>query len=99
MACIRRTIMQRNMMKSIKAELFVGLFVLMCIAAGIHPATPSGSTKTTGAADNVRDKATRDELPPSKLPLHFVPHERIALVGGSLAERMNLFGTFESLLH
>jgi putative membrane-bound dehydrogenase-like protein len=27
------------------------------------------------------------------------PHERIALVGNSLAERMNLFGHFESLLH
>jgi hypothetical protein len=31
--------------------------------------------------------------------LRFAPHERIALVGGSLAERMNLFGNFESLLH
>src|SRR5206468_4389326 len=33
------------------------------------------------------------------LPLHLLPHERIAFVGGSLAERMNLFGNFESLLH
>ncbi|MEX0614194.1 MAG: PVC-type heme-binding CxxCH protein, partial [Pirellulales bacterium] len=32
-------------------------------------------------------------------PLQFGSGERIALVGNSLAERMNLFGHFESLLH
>lgn len=31
--------------------------------------------------------------------LRFHQHERIALVGNSLAERMNLYGHFESLLH
>jgi putative heme-binding domain-containing protein len=41
----------------------------------------------------------RPELPPSKLPLAFVEGERIALVGNSTAERMNLFGHFEALLH
>jgi putative heme-binding domain-containing protein len=35
----------------------------------------------------------------ASLPLRFEPGERIALVGNSLAERMNLFGHFESLLH
>ncbi|MCI0334550.1 MAG: GDSL-type esterase/lipase family protein [Planctomycetes bacterium] len=35
----------------------------------------------------------------SSLPLRFTPHERIALVGNSLAERMNLYGHFEALLH
>ena len=39
------------------------------------------------------------KLPPSALPLEFVPHEHVALVGNSLAERMNLFGNFETLLH
>ncbi len=33
------------------------------------------------------------------LPVRFQPGERIALVGNSLAERMNLFGNFETLLH
>ncbi|WP_148075738.1 DUF7133 domain-containing protein [Bythopirellula goksoeyrii] len=33
------------------------------------------------------------------LPLWLHKHERIALVGNSLAERMSLFGHFESLLH
>ena len=34
--------------------------------------------------------------PAQALPLQFVPKERIAFVGNSLAERMNLFGHFES---
>jgi len=39
------------------------------------------------------------DLPASTLPLQFIKGERIALVGNSTAERMNLFGHFESLLH
>ena|GEM_PF-93951 len=34
-----------------------------------------------------------------KEPVDFVQGQRIAMVGNSLAERMNLFGHFESLLH
>lgn len=41
----------------------------------------------------------RPALPPSRLPLEFIDGERIALVGNSTAERMNLFGHFETLLH
>ena len=41
----------------------------------------------------------RPDLPPSELPLEFLPNERIAFLGNSLAERMNLFGHFETLLH
>lgn len=41
----------------------------------------------------------RPELPESSLPLKFVSGEKIALVGNSLAERMNLFGHFETYLH
>jgi putative heme-binding domain-containing protein len=37
--------------------------------------------------------------PPSSLPLQFTPREHLALMGNSLAERMNLFGHFETLLH
>src|SRR5215218_4250652 len=44
-------------------------------------------------------RAKRPDLPPSKLPLEFIKGERIALVGNSTAERMNLFGHFETLLH
>lgn len=41
----------------------------------------------------------RPALSPSRLPLEFNKGERIAFVGNSFAERMNLFGHFETLLH
>lgn len=41
----------------------------------------------------------RPALPPSQLPLRFLKGERIGFLGNSLAERMNLFGHFETLLH
>jgi putative heme-binding domain-containing protein len=44
-------------------------------------------------------RPARPALPPSKLPLEFIDGERIALVGNATAERMNLFGHFETLLH
>jgi putative heme-binding domain-containing protein len=44
-------------------------------------------------------RPARPTLPPSGLPLEFIAGERIALVGNSTAERMNLFGHFETLLH
>ena len=44
-------------------------------------------------------RPARPPLPPSRLPLELLDGERIALVGNSTAERMNLFGHFESLLH
>jgi hypothetical protein len=36
---------------------------------------------------------------PARLPLAFIKGERIAFLGNSQAERMNLFGHFETLLH
>ncbi len=44
-------------------------------------------------------RPARPALPASRLPLEFVQGERIAFLGNSLAERMNLFGHFETLLH
>ncbi len=41
----------------------------------------------------------RPELPASKLPLEFLQGERVGFLGNSFAERMNLFGHFETLLH
>lgn len=46
-----------------------------------------------------KPRPKRPELPPSTLPLQFVNNERVALVGNSTAERMNLFGHFEAMLH
>ena len=53
-------------------------------------------------ADNLltpQPRAKKPELPASKLPLEFIKGERIALVGNSTAERINLFGHFETYLH
>ena len=44
-------------------------------------------------------RPARPALSPSSLPLQFIDGERVALVGNSTAERMNLFGHFETLLH
>ena len=44
-------------------------------------------------------RPARPPLPSGRLPLELVDGERIALIGNSTAERMNLFGHFESLLH
>ena len=41
----------------------------------------------------------RPDLPASRLPLKFLQGERVAFLGNSVAERMNLFGHFEILLH
>jgi putative heme-binding domain-containing protein len=62
-----------------------------------------GSSKPgTATADELLKlplRPRRPDLPPSRLPLQFIQGERIALVGGSTAERMNLFGHFETSLH
>ena len=44
-------------------------------------------------------RPARPALPPSSLPLEFIDGERIAFVGNSTAERLDMFGTFETLLH
>ena len=44
-------------------------------------------------------RPARPALAPSALPLQFLDGERVALYGNSTAERMNLFGHFEALLH
>ena len=44
-------------------------------------------------------RPARPPLPPSRLPLEFQDGERIAFVGNSTAERLDMFGTFEALLH
>ena len=44
-------------------------------------------------------RPARPALPPSRLPLELLDGERVALLGNATAERMNLFGNFEALLH
>jgi putative heme-binding domain-containing protein len=56
--------------------------------------------KLTAAEDMLKPvpRAPKPALPPSKLPLELVQGERIALIGNSTAERMSLFGYFETFL-
>ncbi|MFO0789124.1 MAG: GDSL-type esterase/lipase family protein [Pirellulales bacterium] len=57
------------------------------------------SSATADAPPQIAVADPTAKLPPSTLPLRFIKHEHIAFVGNSLAERMNLVGNFEALLH
>lgn len=64
------------------------------------PATPTADPlKTAREMLAIPPRPARPTLPPSRLPLELIAGERIAVLGNSTAERMNLFGHFESLLH
>jgi putative heme-binding domain-containing protein len=60
---------------------------------------PGDAFKTANELLAVPPRPARPALPPSVLPLDFLQGERIALLGGSLGERMNQHGHFEALLH
>jgi hypothetical protein len=75
------------------------VMLLTCVA---EPALSQRKGPPKGEADQLLKPGPRPKraaLPPSKLPLELVKGERIALLGNSTAERMNLFGHFETLLH
>ncbi len=74
-------------------KLLFAIVLSACVGLNADAAMPSLPIPKTPAAP------AGAKLPPSALPLRFVPHEHIALVGNSLVERMNLFGNFEALLH
>jgi putative heme-binding domain-containing protein len=78
-----------------------GVGLAVCLAAGTAlAATPAADPWQTAREFLAQPpRPARPELPPSRLPLEFLPGERIAFVGNSTAERMNLFGHFETLLH
>jgi len=69
------------------------------------PDAEKGEKKETDPFRTAREllapkpRPARPALPPSTLPLQFLEGERIAIYGNSTAERMNLFGHFEALLH
>ena len=81
----------------------LALPILLVAFAALAP-TEAFSQRKKGAAKGPpilkpAPRPKRPDLPPSKLPLEFIPGERIAIVGNSLAERMNLYGHFETMLH
>jgi putative heme-binding domain-containing protein len=79
-----------------------GLILAACLTTGGQSTWSVAQTPSKELAEQLLalpPRPPRPALPPSRLPLEFLPNERIALLGNSLAERMNLFGHFESLLH
>jgi len=68
-------------------------------AARGNEAAASDPLKTAREILKPAARPARPALPPSRLPLDLLDGERIALIGNSTAERMNLFGHFETLLH
>ena len=83
------------------------LFILMvglCLACGRtfaadEPIKEADPLKTARDLLTIPPRPARPTLPPSRLPLEVLDGERIVLVGNSTAERMNLFGHFETLVH
>src|SRR5437868_13085876 len=86
-----------------------GLIITLAIS-GTPAQTPKKDDKKAAKKDKPSTKTAEDllkpgsrpkkpPLPPSELPLKFVKGERIAFVGNSLAERMNIYGHFEPMLH
>ena len=72
---------------------------LLAASLLLSNSSPCRAATPSVARPEIAATQTDTKLPPSALPLRFVKHEHIALVGNSLAERMNLFGNFEALLH
>lgn len=86
-----------------KAMRFAALLAIM--TTGQLLAGPAKCAVAAGASPNSAEqllklppRPTRPALQPSTLPLDFIRGERIALIGNSTAERMNLFGHFETRL-
>ncbi|MDB6069655.1 MAG: putative rane-bound dehydrogenase [Verrucomicrobiales bacterium] len=76
-------------------------FVSLILQAGL-PLGAGAEESTPRTADVVlapQPRPARAALAESRLPLEFMQGERLAFVGGSLGERMNLSGYFETLLH
>ena len=92
-------------MKNVNKLLICGAIVgAMFAMSGIASAQKKKEPLKGSGIDNKdllkpASRTKKADLPASTLPLQFVKGERVALVGNSTAERMNLFGHFESLLH
>src|SRR6476469_737163 len=75
------------------------LVLLTFVIAALSAAQLSAAGTSGKSVPKIAATVAGTRIPPSALPLKFAEHEHIAIVGNSLAERMNLFGNFESLLH
>jgi putative heme-binding domain-containing protein len=86
----------------IVAASLLNSLVLLLLCAESPSAVAQKPTPSKETAQKLMALPPRPARPanhPSQLPLEFLKGERIAFLGNSLAERMNLFGHFETLLH
>jgi hypothetical protein len=77
--------------------LVFAVLLITCLSSSLMAQGPSKELAIKLMSLPPRPK--RPDLPASKLPVQFLQGERVAFLGNSLAERMNLFGHFETLLH
>ncbi len=89
--------MRRLLSLSVFASALLGSCLTLAPDGLAQNSDPAMKTAEEFLKKPVRPK--RPELPPGATPLKFLQGERIALIGNSTAERMNLFGHFETLLH
>ncbi|MFN9037287.1 MAG: SGNH/GDSL hydrolase family protein, partial [Planctomyces sp.] len=75
------------------------LAVCLLLACVCSPLSAQSSRELAQKLMALPERPKRPDLPPSSLPLQFLKGERVAFLGNSTAERMNLFGHFETLLH
>lgn len=86
---------QLSLSAMFKSTLLLGCVGVGCLVAG----TRTEMVTAQEPAPATSNATARPALAPSKLPLDFIKGERIAFLGNSQAERMNLFGHFETMLH
>ncbi len=85
---------------SITIRCFVFSTVSALSSLGFVNALPAQDKDVPGKEIlNAPPRPKRPDFKPAKLPLEFFEGERIALVGNSTAEKMNLYGNFETRLH
>ena len=92
-------------MKYVNRLFFIGAIISAMFAMSNIASAQKKKEPLKGSGVDNKDllkpaaRPKKADLPASTLPLQFIKGERIALVGNSTAERMNLFGHFETLLH
>ena len=77
----------------------VGIAGLLLSSDAFSQKKPKEPATQTVEKQKAPAKPKRGALPPSQLPLDLVQGERIAFVGNTNAERMSLYGHFETMLH
>ena len=73
--------------------------LVFCTDGAVQSQAKKVDPKPVGEILKPAPRPKKPALAASKLPLEFAPSERIAFVGNTTAERMSLYGHFETMLH